>query len=538
MKEQLNKILSSISEFWQHRTKRHKIAIIGGAAGLLLFAIILTIVLNIKNETVLYTGLEAAEATEIMQQIQDIGVEATQTGDKIVVPNDQVDKLKLQLAAKGYPKSALSYDISSKVDMFTTDKQAREIYKQQLQERMITTLETIEGVEQAIVTLDIPQVKDYVINDKQDEATASVVLHLKPGVSLAPEQVAGIKYIIAKGVSTLKVDNVVITDGTGAVLNSDVQTSQKAEDEKFKFKKEFEGTIKDEIKNLLLPVYGDGNIVVAVSATLNYDKKVSEDTQFSPSVDNSGMVDSEETSSASGNEGNNGGVVGASPNADGTDTTSGAATDYPTSEDTGNQYYDEKSSKIHYLVNTKKTQIEKQGYSIDQLTVSVMVNQAQMTDGTRTDLVKTIARAAGTKEELVQITNSAFLDTNIPNLPGEAAAQTFTLQQILLYGGILLGVFVLLLIVVLLLSRNGRRKKHKSKASKTGEVPTALETGELAAVGGAVYQPQDFNIASLTEAANQDTRETVLKREIGEFAKSSPEIAAQLIRTWLREEGE
>ena len=51
-----------------------------------------------------------------------------------------------------------------------------------------------------------------------------------------------------------------------------------------------------------------------------------------------------------------------------------------------------------------------------------------------------------------------------------------------------------------------------------------------------VVEEVDFNIASLTEEAGKDSRETILKREISEFAKTNPEIVASIIKNLLREE--
>ena len=46
----------------------------------------------------------------------------------------------------------------------------------------------------------------------------------------------------------------------------------------------------------------------------------------------------------------------------------------------------------------------------------------------------------------------------------------------------------------------------------------------------------DFNIASLTEEAGKESRETILKREIADFTQNSPEIVAMIIKNMLREE--
>ena len=45
----------------------------------------------------------------------------------------------------------------------------------------------------------------------------------------------------------------------------------------------------------------------------------------------------------------------------------------------------------------------------------------------------------------------------------------------------------------------------------------------------------DFNIASLTEEAAKESRETILKREISDFSKTNPEIVAQIIKNMMKD---
>ena len=65
-----------------------------------------------------------------------------------------------------------------------------------------------------------------------------------------------------------------------------------------------------------------------------------------------------------------------------------------------------------------------------------------------------------------------------------------------------------------------------------------MDSGGYSAEGAEMPQEVDFNIASLTEEAGKESRETILKREIAEFAQSSPDIVASIIRNMLREESE
>ena len=48
---------------------------------------------------------------------------------------------------------------------------------------------------------------------------------------------------------------------------------------------------------------------------------------------------------------------------------------------------------------------------------------------------------------------------------------------------------------------------------------------------------EDTNIPSLVARSEVETREEAIKREIEEFAHQNPAMVAQLIKSWIREEG-
>jgi flagellar M-ring protein FliF len=84
-------------------------------------------------------------------------------------------------------------------------------------------------------------------------------------------------------------------------------------------------------------------------------------------------------------------------------------------------------------------------------------------------------------------------------------------------------------------------KSRKRKIKHRQEQALAAAASGNAQFGSSSQEPEqpeevDFNIASLTEEAGKDSKETILKREIAEFSKSSPEIVAQIIRNMLRED--
>ena len=148
---------------------------------------------------------------------------------------------------------------------------------------------------------DLPTTNNNVLSTSTEEATASVLLHVKTGKTLTSDQINGITHIVSMAISGLDEKNVSITDQTATLLNSDkeVKVDQVVlETQRLQFKKDFEDAISHEILDLLTPSYGPKGVKVTVNAALDYDKNVSEKTEYTPSGGDDGMVDYEEQSSS------------------------------------------------------------------------------------------------------------------------------------------------------------------------------------------------------------------------------------------------
>lgn len=537
MKEQLDKLLKSFREFWQAQEKKRKIIILSVTGGVLVLAIVLALVLNIQRNVVLYTGLDATEAGEIAAQIQEMGLTAEVTADgTISVPEKEENMLRMKLGTMGYPKSGLDYSLwDDKIDLFSTDYQKRMVAKQQLETRLIDTIETLEGVDKAIVTLDIPPQKDTVINVNKQPPTASVVLHLKGNTSLSDDQISGITNIVLNSVSGLSEGNVSITDGTGRVLavGMDSAADEIVRDRnKLRFKNDLENGIKQSIYEMLLPAYTEKGVRVAVNAVLNYDEQFSDDTEYTPSHDDgSGMLQHKDEEHANSGTDPEGGVVGVEPNAD----------TYPTGtvNGDGSGWYSDATSET-YLVNTLKTQTKKSGYTIDQLTVSVMIYKEYVSDDERAAVISTVAGAAGVDPRFVSVGNipryEDVLEKPVLGYPfGLSTLQYYVVLGVLL---ILIIVFIFLYIMVSGKAKRKRRKLERAYMEATAAAAAQNMKNEEGGRFSAVVGDKDFKLPSLQEAANVETKEAAVRREIGSFADSSPDMVAQLLRNWIREDAD
>lgn len=553
MNEKVKNITGKIKEKWTGFSKAIKIMIIAIPVAIIAIIIILSIILSHKDRGVLFSGLTTAEAGEIVTAINSLGVTDVTLRDNgdIVVPTENIDSLRMQLSVQGYPKNAKNYDIwNDGVNLWSTDTDKRELQRQQRETNIAATLRNLDVVASATVTLDIPKTRDYVITETKEVPRCSVLLKLRSDDELTNAEVRGIFRLVETSVENLTIDNISVTDTLGRsymwISEEEELNGQKdlsgvpVARKRLQFLSELQNAITGELRDSLATVYGDKNYTVNVSATLNYDAKKVESTEYVP-VDgtNTGVLDHDQHVVAYDRLDTSGNVIGTTPNAD-------LSPDYPTIEGLvdGQDYYYRKDENQYDVTNIKTT-IEKDGYSIDRLTVGVAINRTNLTDGERDQIREWVAAAAGTDIANVAVHNEAFaLTTNNGTTVGDGSLGIYTrpvdtFRNTLLFIVIGLGVLlVLLLIASLFVSKSRKRKIRRRQELALAAAQASGGDGYSGNAPNTAETPQevDFNIASLTEEAGKDSRETILKREIADFAKTNPEIVASIIKNMLRDE--
>lgn len=538
-KEQVTKLLTSFRQFWDAQEKKRKIAYIAIIVAIILIAVIVAAILNRKEYTVLYEGLDTAEASEIVSQIQELGYEVSLKSDgSVVVPKGTEDKLTMEMALQGYPKSNLTYDLyTNNVDMFSTESEKREYARMALENRLSAVISSLEGVEKATVTLSIPEQQNTVITTVKKEPSASIVVYLGKNVVLTNEQIEGIRHIVQMSYVGLKEENISIVDSYGIPqIEKEMSVDVVADvTKKLAFKTNLENTIKEKILELLRPIYGDDGVSVAVNMVLDFDSKVSEKTDYTPEGNtNSGVLQHGDATEASGGTTVDGGVVGVETNADDT---------YPTGNTNGNGAWTENSLSNTYLVDTYKEQVEKAGYDIESLSIAVVVYTDYISEAQRQDLVKLVANAGSVNPDLadsvVTVTNFAKFDANLGNdvsVPVYLFGLTF--NQLIVAGAILLILLIVLIVVLIITSSSAKNKRRKFEEQVLAASMADAEEGrEITDTFNIGLDGQPVEIPSLTNEAT-DTKDVVIRREITDFARNSPEIVAQLLKNWMKEEEE
>ncbi|MBE6902151.1 MAG: flagellar M-ring protein FliF [Ruminococcaceae bacterium] len=551
MNEKLKTTVTTVKEKWSGLSTVFKVLFISIPIAVIAIIIVLVILFNREEDAVLFSGVEQTEAGEIAAAVTALGITdvTVQDDGDIIVPAEQVDFLRMQMYMQGYPTSSTDYEIWNEgVDLWSTDADKREVKRQQLETRIGAALASLEEIKQATVTLTLPETSDYVLVENKGQSSCSVILQLYDNASLSNAEVRAIYRAVTTSAENLVNDNISIMDTTGKlyewVAPEDDEKSEEdlsgvnVAERRLQFQKEFEELLEEDLGEMFTMSFGENNYAFNVSAILNYDKMTRDEEEFIPVEGTThGVANHEQSIYEAGYLDEDGGLVGVTPNAD-------ESPDYPEYlgiEDGQGYVYDK--DETQYSVSNIKTSLIKDGYEIQTLSVALMINQTNMTEAERESLCDLVAKAAGTDVANVSVYNMPFVlkGSNIGTTIGDGSINVWTdevdtYRDMLLFVVIGLGVLLIVLLIISLFMSSARKKKIRRRQESALAAANAQLADGMNAQGGDPVQEIDFNIASLTEEAGKDSKETILKREISEFAKTNPEIVASIIRNMLREE--
>ncbi len=549
MNERIKKVTTVIKDKWSGFSTAVKIMLIAIPVAIIAIIIVLVNLFNHKDDAVLFSGLNTQEASEITAAIANMGIENVRLrGDEIIVPEDQVDNLRMQLAVLGYPKDSANYDIwNDGIDLWSTASDKREVARQQREARIAATLRQLDPVRSAHVSLVIPDTPDYTITPEKEEPRCSITLELVSGDKLTNAEVRAIFAMVSTAVEGLTYDNISVVDTATRSYEWISKEQEEAEGKdasgtsiarmRWSFQRDMENALMQQLKPFLQKIYGENGYAVNVAAQLDYDKRTIKNTHYEPvDDDNTGVLHHDKHIESNVGLLDGAGLPGVTPNGDN-------SPDYPSiSEiDDGEEYY-YNYDESEYDVSNTITEVIKDGYDIEKLTVGVAINTPEMTEANREGLERMVAFAVGTDAASVAVLATPFV---LPSAPGGSdpnvpipTRSPDPFRNMLLFLVIALGIIlVALLIVSLFMSKNRKKKiRRRQEMALAAAQAAAADQGTVAWNDGETPKEVDFNIASLTEEAGKESRETILKREIAEFAHTNPEIVASIISNMMKED--
>jgi flagellar M-ring protein FliF len=241
---------------------------------------------DIDGYAVLFDKVTAEDSALIIQQLEKDGVEYKVVNENTIkVPQEQVYKERIAIAALGIPKSSkVGFELFDKQEFGATDFDQQVKYLRAIEGELARTIEILKPIESAAVHIALP--KETVFVEAQVDPTASVVIQLKPGKRISSKQIVGIKNLISASIPKLLPENVKITDANGEPLGEDdALFDGEVVKAQIKYKQDYELEYEEKIVNVLSPfIGGDDKVVAKVNIDYSFDQKEKTSEVYDPNA--------------------------------------------------------------------------------------------------------------------------------------------------------------------------------------------------------------------------------------------------------------
>ncbi len=220
----------------------------------------------------LFTNLASSDASAIVDQLDSEGVayEISDGGQSIMVPREEVYRLRLAMSSAGLPASSeTGYALLDEQGVTASQFQQQVTWQRALEGELSNTIRSIKGVDAAVVHLAIPA-KDVFL-DETKSPTASVLVETGPGQCLPGGQVQSIVHLVASSVEGLAPDDVTVVDGEGNLLSAAGAAGGAAGGLRDQQTTDYETRVATSLQGVLDRVVGPGNAVATVNADLDFD---------------------------------------------------------------------------------------------------------------------------------------------------------------------------------------------------------------------------------------------------------------------------
>lgn len=527
MNERMIQYWNTIKQYWNKLNRTYKLLFIGTII-LSVLTVGIVIYNNSKIEYALaFTDLQPADAAAIKNYLESAGIpyQLSADGKSIGVPRNMATNVKLDVESQGLNRSgSIGYGSFRESNWLgTTDNQFEMLKLDAIQGEIEQLLNSISAISWSKVVITLPESGAFIRTDRQ-QATASVVVDIKPGYVLDQNKINTMYSLVSKSVPNLPIENIQISDQNGDLLpyvsDTNSLTASNVISQQFEIKKQFEEDLRKAVKEYLGGILGYDRVVPMVVATLNFDKKSKESNLVTPVVDDSGLpISMQETLYSATNADNaQGGIAGT------------GTTDIPTYPGEagagGRSNVEESSTIINYEINRIHEIVESAPYHVTDLTISVGIDGGeQVSQQTKDNIQKMLEAIVATSlansgktltaEELsskVTVFDQAF----IRDVPAPGAEERTT--NWLLYGGIAAGVLAALAAAGGLFMAS--RRKNRMDEAMVEDESLMLEPEQ---------EVPFLNIDNMTN-------ENQARKQLEQLAKEKPDEFVNLLRTWLVDE--
>lgn len=289
----LKALFEQIRNLYKRLNKKQKIVILATIVAIVGFISALIVWNSINNKAgvlypgyaVLFEGVSPEDGALIIQQLQQDKIPYKIPKDNtILIPQELVYEERMKLASNGIPKSSkVGFEIFDTQDFGATDFDQRIKYLRAIEGELARTIESLSPIQKA--TVHIAQPEKSVFVSEQTPPTASVVLAFKPAQTLTPKQISGIKNIVSSAIPNLTIENVEVVNEKGEPLSEldELGGARELAAAQLRYKSNFEQSLEEKIINILAPITGSKEGVVAkVTAEFDFAQKESTQEYYDP----------------------------------------------------------------------------------------------------------------------------------------------------------------------------------------------------------------------------------------------------------------
>ncbi len=371
-------MLNRLRDWWESLGRNNQIVLVASSLGGMVALIGFVAWASTPEYVPLFSNLGAADATAITQKLKEHNVpyKLNGNGTSIEVPAQNHDEMLMTLVGEGLPQQANAtpgWEILDKTNSFSTQPMEALMMMRAKEGEIAKSIMTLQQINNAIVHFanadDTPFTRD------KHDASASIILAVKPGQSLSDENVHAIVRLTQMSFTGLNEKSISVVDGQGDLLFDGTRASSATGDEQMKRQHSIAQLRRSELQSLLDTTIGPHKAVVLVNVELSSDSEATEKTDYQPGAVTSQQSDTEVLNGPGAVGGNAPGLaanVAGVPNPAG----GGAAPTIPTYAKTSatDGKYTHDTVVKNSVPSVIKTNITKNPGRIEKLTVSALVD--------------------------------------------------------------------------------------------------------------------------------------------------------------------
>ena len=537
MNAKVKGLWEKIKGFFVKMNKKTRILLAVCGAVVLVAVIAAAILLTRTTYAVLFTGLNTSETSAVVGYLNDNGVTDYKIqGDSVLVPERLQTQLQAQMVLAGYPTSGYMYEfLTENTSNLSTNSERATAERIAIEQKLAAVIRWFPNVRDAQVQIEPGTERKYVY-ENVTPASAWVTVEMEQGTMLTDGQASAIRNMVSHSAAGLDISNVALHDTAGNEYGGDtaIGNLKDASAMKLQLEQQTSNKVRNQVLQALEAIYGKDNVKVSVNTVVDVNRRVVENTYYEQpegSTEHGGLIGSETLFWEVIRDGTEpvGGTVGTATNSD--------LNTYVDRQQelNGDENYAGRQEELDHRLNQTVEQVEVVAGSISDIRVAVTINQRAANAGAvDADTLRShVAEAAGIgaaedSASRVSVLIAPFDDPTLSGagtitIPGGA-----TVPDWVLYAAAAgMALFVVLLIAVLLLRRSAKKKRLAQEKALQEEMmaAAALEAAQVQAAaptGG----------ADIMEINTEKSME--LRKAVRQFAQNNPEIAAQMVKAWLK----